>query len=167
MTVFLIVGGVGLALVAAALIFGDVVDGIFDVDLLGGDLFSLAALAAFIGSFGFAGATSLAFVDITWVAVVVGFVVGSLAAWGALSVTRWLKRGEGRAMRPGSLIGAEGRVLTDIPADGFGEVRLYSGGSSFKRAARSPAPLSAGTKVWVSEVPSATSVEVQPTHPTL
>ncbi|WP_269451798.1 hypothetical protein [Tessaracoccus coleopterorum] len=35
MTAFLIIGGVGVALVLLALLVGDVLDGIFDVDVLG------------------------------------------------------------------------------------------------------------------------------------
>ncbi|WP_077686290.1 hypothetical protein [Tessaracoccus aquimaris] len=82
MTAFLIIGGVGVALVLLALIIGDVLDGLFHLDVLGGDLFSFSSLAAFVGAFGFGGALGLALIDSTLVAVIVGVVIGAIAAWG-------------------------------------------------------------------------------------
>lgn len=160
MTVFLVVGVVGLVVVGASLLFGEVLDGLFDLDFLGGDLFSVASIAAFLGAFGFGGLISLGIVDILWLAVVVGLVAGVLAAWGATSLTRWLKRGESaNTFRSDSLVGATARVITDIPAGGYGEVRI---GGSRKRSARAEQALPAGTEVWISAVLSPTAVEVTP-----
>ena len=53
MTLFLIIGAVGLALVVVALLIGDVLDGALHLDVLDSDLFSISSLAAFVGAFGF------------------------------------------------------------------------------------------------------------------
>ncbi|HSN42888.1 MAG TPA: hypothetical protein VLR88_02385, partial [Propionibacteriaceae bacterium] len=65
MTTFLIIGGVGIVLVALTLILGDVADGVLGLDALDNDLFSISSLAAFIGAFGFGGALSLALIPNT------------------------------------------------------------------------------------------------------
>lgn len=165
MVLFVTIGVIGLVIVLLSILLGDVIDGIFDLDMMGGDLFSVAGLAAFLGAFGFGGVISLAVVDATWVAVVVGIVAGILAAWGATSLTRWLKRSESSStFRSHAMVGATARVITDIPAGGFGEVRIQGAGQSRKRAARSTVPIQAGTEVWVSGIVSPTAVEVTPTH---
>ena len=158
---FLVMGIVGIVVVLAALLLGDVIDGIFDIDFLGGDLFSIAGLAAFIGAFGFGGYISLALINLVWLATVVGLVAGGLAAWGATSLTRWLKRSENAAsFRTESVLGASGKVITDIPVDGFGEVRIHGYSGTHKWAARSSRPLAAGVEVWVSGIVSPTALEV-------
>ena len=163
MTFFVAIGVIGLVVVLLSILLGDVIDGVFDLDMLGGDLFSVAGIAAFLGAFGFGGVISLALVNVTWIAVVVGIVAGILAAWGATALTRWLKRSESHAnFRSDALIGANARVITAIPAGGFGEVRVLGAGQSRKRAARSDIPVPAGTEVWISGIVSPTAVEVTP-----
>lgn len=165
MGLFLAIGAVGLVILLLSILLGDVIDGVFDLDMLGGDLFSVAGLAAFLGSFGFGGVISLSIVDVTWIAVVVGVVAGILAAWGATALTRWLKRSENHStFKSTSLVGATARVITDIPAGGFGEVRIIGSGQTRKRAARSDVPIMAGTEVWVSAIVSPTAVEVTPSR---
>lgn len=165
MAIFVTIGVVGLVIVVLSILLGDVIDGLFELDMLGGDLFSVAGLAAFLGAFGFGGVISLALVDVTWIAVVVGVLAGLLASWGATSLTRWLKRGESNStFRSDSMVGASARVITDIPADGYGEVRILGSGQSRKRAARSTGAIEAGTEVWVSAIVSPTAVEVTPSH---
>ena len=165
MALFVTIGVVGLLIVLLSIVLGDVIDGIFDLDMLGGDLFSIAGLAAFMGAFGFGGVISLALIDVTWIAVVVGLVAGVLAAWGATSFTRWLKRSEATStFKSHTMVGSTARVITDIPAGGFGEVRIFGSGQSRKRAARSATPILAGTEVWISGIVSPTAVEVTPTH---
>lgn len=165
MTLFVVIGVIGIVVVLASILLGDVVDGLFDLDMLGGDLFSLAGVAAFLGAFGFGGVISLALLNVTWIAVVVGFVAGILASWGAASFTRWLKRSEAHStFKSRSMVGSTARVITDIPAGGFGEVRVLGSGQSRKRAARSDLPISAGTEVWISAIVSPTAVEVTPSR---
>jgi membrane protein implicated in regulation of membrane protease activity len=64
------------------------------------------------------------------------------------------------------LVGAIGVVVTPVPEGGYGEVRLAVAGSQLKFNARSEQPLARGTQVFVIEVPSPTSVLVEP-HPTV
>lgn len=168
MTAFLIIGGVGVALVLLALIIGDVLDGLFHLDVLGGDLFSFSSLAAFVGAFGFGGALGLALIDSTLVAVIVGVVIGAIAAWGAVSLTKALKSGENEAsFRSDSMIGHAGLVITAIPEGGYGEIRISAGGHVRKLSAKSALPVDAGQEVWVSSILSPTAVEVTPTTPEL
>lgn len=165
MTLFVVIGVIGIIVVLLSILLGDVVDGLVDLDSLGGDLFSLAGIAAFLGAFGFGGVISLAVVDVTWIAVIVGLAAGILAALGAASFTSWLKRSEAHStFRSTSMVGSTARVITDIPAGGFGEVRVLGSGQSRKRAARSDVPILAGTEVWISAIVSPTAVEVTPSH---
>lgn len=165
MTFFVVVGVIGLVVVLLSILLGDIVDGLLDLDFLGGDLFSLASIAAFLGAFGFGGVISLAILDVTWIAAVVGVVAGVLAAWGAASFTGWLKRSETQStFRSTSMVGSTARVITDIPAGGFGEVRVLGSGQSRKRAARSDIPIPSGTEVWISAIVSPTAVEVTPSR---
>lgn len=167
MTAFLIIGAIGIALVLLSLLVGDVLDGLFDLDVLGGDLFSVSSISAFVGAFGFGGALGLALIDNTVVAVLVGLAVGGLAAWGALRLTRSLKRGEDAAsFRSEALIGHSARVITPIPEGGYGEISLNVGGHVRKMAAKSGLPVASGDEVWVSAILSPTAVEVIPTTST-
>lgn len=163
-TVFLVLGGIGLAVVLFSLLVGDVLEGVFEVDFLDNDLFSAASLGAFVGALGFGGAITLSLVDVTWVAIVAGVMFGCLAAWGAASLTRWLKGREVAAHSTSSLVGVAGRVITPIAHGSYGEVRLTSGGYHHKVAARAELDIPAGTEVWVSQVLSPTAVQVELTH---
>lgn len=168
MTPFLIIGGVGVVLVLLALVIGDLLDGLLHLDVLGGDLFSISSLAAFVGAFGFGGAIGLALIDNMLVAVIVGLVVGALAAWGAISLTRTLKSGEDAAsFRSDSMIGHSGQVITAIPEGGYGEIRISVGGHVRKLSAKANEPVLPGQEVWVSAILSPTAVEVTPTTPEL
>src|SRR6266508_1962707 len=61
------------------------------------------------------------------------------------------------------LVGTLGVVVTPIPVDGYGEVRVRLGGQPVKLYARSERPLPLGTRVFVIEAPSSTSVLVEET----
>ena len=58
--------------------------------------------------------------------------------------------------------GAEALVITAIPENGYGQIRLRYGGHTHTLNAKGPVELDAGTRVWISGVLSATSVEVRP-----
>jgi hypothetical protein len=53
-----------------------------------------------------------------------------------------------------------GTVVSSIPDNGFGQVRLPVAGSSVQLSARADEPLDAGTSVYVCEVLSGTAVVV-------
>ncbi|MDO4784251.1 MAG: hypothetical protein Q3997_04100 [Propionibacteriaceae bacterium] len=169
MTTFLVIGGLGIALLLVSLVLGDVL-GDLDVDmpLLDSDLFSTASLAGFLGALGFAGAATLHLTEIMVLAIAVGIVAGLGFAWGAIKLSHFLKRGElSDAYTTHSLIGADALVITDIPAGGFGEIRLSVRGHVTKLNARALEDLPTGTEVWISGVVSPTAVEVSPTMPEL
>lgn len=162
MSVFLVIGSVGVLFLLASLVLGDFFDGVFDG--IGGDMFSGAALGGFLGVFGFVGALVLAISpDSLVVAIlsglVAGFAVGAAVGW----VTMKLKSTGGEHnVTAGGLLGLTGSVVSDIPADGYGQVSVVSNGHITKLNARSSTPMSAGTPVKVTAVLSATAVEVAP-----
>lgn len=158
MTVFLILGIAGVVVLLVSLLLGDLLGTALHFDGLDSEIFSTSAAAAFLGAFGFGGVAAHEFTTSMWIASLVGVVCGVGAAWGAVALTRWLKRSEtGAVLRSDSLVGAEARVITDIPVGGFGEIRI----GTLKRAARSEIPIPAGTPVWVSGIVSPTAVEVR------
>ena len=91
--------------------------------------------------------------------LVAGLAVGAAVGW----VTMRLKAGGGEGnVRSTGLLGLTGTVISDIPAEGYGEVSVVANGHITKLNARSTTPLRAGTPVEVSTVLSATAVEVKP-----
>ncbi|HVM19251.1 MAG TPA: NfeD family protein [Egibacteraceae bacterium] len=164
MTVFVIIGAVGLALVVVSLIFGDVLDGVLDFahfDVTDGWL-STPVLGAFLAAFGFAGALLLRGLQVS----LLGATAGGVAAGVLLS---GLTLGMVRALmnmptdptpRTADLVGAIGTVVTRIPGDGLGEITVSAAGQRVKLAARSDKPIAYGTTVVVVEVTSPTSVIV-------
>lgn len=163
MTLFLIIGGIGVLLALVALVIGDVLDGALHLDALDSDLFSISSVSAFVGAFGFGGALGLALIDNTVIAVLVGLLIGVTAAYGAVRLTRALRHDDGRAsFRTESLIGHPARVITAIPPAGFGEVTLSTGGHVRKFSACSGQAIPSGSEVWVSGIVSPTAVEVKP-----
>ncbi|GAB3148662.1 hypothetical protein GCM10027290_33710 [Micromonospora sonneratiae] len=164
--VFLIIGGVGLAVLTIALLGAELFSfGHPDVD---GPV-SLEAVAGFVGALGFGGAIASELLDASTpglIAVAAG--IGVLAA----VPTGWLAVRFARAARNmrtdetptrHHLVGAIGVVVTPIPAVGYGEVRVRVGGQPVKLNARSGEPVPTGTQVFVIEALSDTSVLVEKT----
>jgi len=165
--VFLLIGGLGVVILAVSLFLGDVLHtGHPDAD----GPFSVPAVAGFVGAFGFGGAIAAELVGGTGAAVAVGSLVGLLAAF----PTAWLAVRLSRAanqMRTDAtptradLVGRLGVVVTPIPTEGYGEVRVLLGGQPVKLNARSDEPVPLGAKVFVVEATSDTSVIVEQTSP--
>lgn len=164
MTVFLVIGGVGIAMLLLSLLVGDHLHGVFDA-LGGGDWFTGASLAGFLGAFGFGGALVLGVTGQLTLAViggvVLGVMLGAATAWGIMQLG---KTQEGAAPQTSSMLDRVGTVISDIPDDGYGEIRLTQGGHMVKVNARAAQPIKAGTQVTVTDVLSATSVKVVPTY---
>ncbi len=59
------------------------------------------------------------------------------------------------------MIGHSAFVITPIPADGFGEIRLTAAGH-VRQAPRCDTAVPAGAEVWVSAIVSPTAVQVEP-----
>ena len=131
----------------------------------GADL-SLPVISGFLGAFGFAGAAaaSLAGGHGTG-ALLIATVVGLLAALptaflaGKL-VNAAINMATDGTLSSNDLLGTTGVIITPVPVGGYGEVRLAVAGQQIKFNARAAEPLALGTRVFVIEVPSPTSVLV-------
>jgi membrane protein implicated in regulation of membrane protease activity len=161
---FVVIGGVGIAVLALSLLAGDLLHlGHADVD----GPFSLAAVAAFIGGFGFGGATAAALLPgpgPLWAALAAGTVAAVPLAWVASRLVRAaVTMPTDATPTRGDVIGALGVVVTPIPGEGYGEVRLRLAGQPVKFNAKADRPLPAGARVFVVDAPSATSVVVEET----
>ncbi len=169
MTVFLVLGIVGVVLLLASLLLGDLFEGLLssleaiELDLDAGGLFSLPVLAAFLAAFGFGGALAMAAFDESPVAGLVGGALGGLLiGWIAWRLTRALLRMATDATPTShDLLGTQGKVITPLREHGLGEVLVRLGGQPVKLSARSDQDLALGESVVVVEVVSPTSVLVE------
>jgi membrane protein implicated in regulation of membrane protease activity len=162
---FLIIGGLGVLLLAVSLLLGD----LFHVDVDhpdAGGVFSLPAIAGFIGAFGFGAAivSALGVPGGATVAVLGGVVAALPTAWFATRLARMAMnmRTDGTPTQR-DMIGTTGVVVTPITVNGFGEVRISLGGQPVKLTARADRPIALGTRVLVVEATSSTSVIVEET----
>ncbi|MGW5863042.1 hypothetical protein ACWFRJ_12815 [Streptomyces sp. NPDC055239] len=168
MTVFLGLGIAGIALLVFSLVFGGVLEGLFDgigfLDGLFEGLLSLPVIAGFVSMLGFGGAIVLGTTGLgAGGATAVGAVVGVAAALLTWKFSRALMRDQTAATPRGDdLVGTAGAVVTAIPVDGYGEVLLQLGGQPVKFSARSAAAVTRGTEIWVESALSPTSVAVRP-----
>jgi membrane protein implicated in regulation of membrane protease activity len=130
---------------------------------------TLPAVAAFLGTFGFVGAIAAVLSGTTGtsaavVATLCGVVAGLPAAWLANRLMdAAMRMNTDATLSSSDLVGATGVVIRSVPAGGYGEVRLSIAGQPMKFNARADQPLARGTSVFVIEVPSPTSVLVEPT----
>ncbi len=161
MTVFLVVGAVGVVLLLVALVVGDVLDGALEG--LSAGFFSTEALAGFLGALGFGGAIALETTGSTSLAVVIGLVLGVLLGALAARASRFLHGdGKGDTVRTADMVEKIGSVVSAIPEGGFGVVSISVGGHLTRLNARSSAAVPAGTQVSVTQVISPTAVQVEP-----
>lgn len=162
---FLIVGGVGLAIVLLSLIVGDFLHFLnFDAD----GPFSLPAICAFISGGGFGGAIAASVINgrlsttpTVLISGAAGLVLAIPLSWATIRLARGLMTMNTDKTPEGSdLLGSLGTVVTSIPATGYGEVRIGVHGQSMKFNARSEIALPVGTPIYVVSTPTPTSVEV-------
>lgn len=158
---FLVIGIIGLAVLVVSLVAGDLFGGAFDA--LAGDAFSSAVIGAFVAATGFGGAAAEALGAPAPVAILVGLAAGALFGWFAYWLTRLISGG-GSDGTPSidDALGRDGRVVSDIPSDGFGVVQILVGGHTLRLNARAEQPLEPGTNVYVTNVLSPTAVTVAP-----
>lgn len=161
MTTFLVIGLAGLVLLGISLLLGDLFDGVLDA--LAGDVFSSAVIGGFVAALGFGAAIAQSAGAPLLLAIPVGVVAGLAFGWFAAWLTR-LVRGGGSDDVPAAedVVGHDAEVLTDIPADGFGVVRVQLGGHVLRYNARADSPVAVGTPVHVTHVLSPTAVSVAP-----
>lgn len=168
MTVFLVLGIAGIALLVLSLVFDGVLEGLFDgmgaLDGLFDGLLSLPVVAGFLSMLGFGGAIVLGTTGLgAGGATAAGAAVGVGAGWLTWKFSRALMRDQTAAVPRGDdLVGSAGSVVTAIPVDGYGEVLLHLAGQPVKFAARSAVAVTRGTEIWVAHALSPTSVEVRP-----
>lgn len=160
-TTFLVIGLIGLVLLGLSLVLGDVLDGAFD--FLAGDIFSSAVLGAFISATGFGGAAAQGFGAPTMVALPIGLAAGAAFGSFAFWLTRLIRDGGSDATpTTDDSVGREGRVVTAIPAGGFGVVNILVGGHTMRLNAKAEQPIEPGTPVHVTSVLSPSAVTVAP-----
>ena len=162
----LAVGGVGLVVLLLAFVLGDA-----DVGDADGP-FSVPAIAAFVGGIGFGGAAVTALLPdlpravTVLIALVGGLVVALPLAAGAVRLSAALRDMPTEpTLTRDRLLGAQGVVVSGVPAGGLGEVRLSVAGQQLKYHARSDVALPTGTPVYVVDTPTETSVQVVSTAP--
>lgn len=156
---FLVIGGLGL------LVLG--------LGLLGVELFDfegfvpLEAVAGGMAMFGFAAAIASSAMDARAAPALLGSVgIGVAAAipagWLGLRLSRIAERmhTDATPVRD-DLVGALGVVVTPIPQQGYGQVRVTLGGQPVKLNATAGAPIPLGVEVFVISAPSETSVFVE------
>jgi membrane protein implicated in regulation of membrane protease activity len=160
-TVFLVVGALGVVLLLVALVLGDVLDGALEG--LSSGLFSTEALAGFLGALGFGGAIALEVTGSTPLAVVIGLVLGVVIGALAAKASAFLHgSGETDTVRTADMVEKIGSVVSAIPESGFGVVSISVGGHITRLNARSSVAVPAGTQVSVTQVISPTAVQVEP-----
>lgn len=161
MTVYLVLGVVGLVVIAVSLIVGDFFESALDG--LGADWFSTEVVGGFVSALGFGGAIAISMGAPGPVAVLVGLIVGTAFGFAAAWLTR-LVRGGGTDEVPAAsdVIGREGVVITGLPADGYGTVEIRLGGHTLRYNARAELELDPGSRVHVTAVLSPTAVSVAP-----
>ena len=162
MTAFIVVAVLGVILLLVSLVLDDILAGVLEgVDFTGGYL-STSAIAAFMATFGLAGALWMGRSDSVGQSVLVGAVAGLAVGGVAGFVTRsMINAPTDQTPTPADTVGVNGVVVTAIPADGFGEVNIRIAGAPLKLNARADRPLPIGTEVVVSASLSATSVRVE------
>lgn len=159
MTPYLVIGGLGVALLLVSLVVGEVFEGVFDA--IGSDLISGASLAAFLGALGFVGALVLDATGSHGWATGAGLLAGAVVGAGAGFLSSALNRGGGDStVRSSSLAGRDATVVSAVPDDGYGEISVVVAGHITKLNARAEGALPAGTPVTITAVLSATSVQV-------
>ena len=166
MTVFLVLGFVGLGLVALSLLVGDHLEAVFGgaLNALEGDVFSTAVIGGFLSAFGFGAAAAdgagLPVIPVLAIGGVSGFVVGWFAWW----LTRLIKDGPSDGtVSLSDTVGQVGRVLTAIPGgQSYGVVRITVGGHVLQCNATSLLAIEGGAEVTITGVLSPTAVTVAP-----
>ncbi|TQK68479.1 hypothetical protein [Nocardioides sp. SLBN-35] len=159
MTVFLVLGLAGLVLLALSLVVGDLLDGAFNA--LEADWISSAVIGGFVSAFGFGGAASDGAGLPVAASLAIGGGCGLVVGWFAWWLTRLLKDSPSDGtVSIGDSVGLVAKVVTDIPGDGYGVVRVVVGGHPMRLNASAHRPIEAGAEVNVTGVLSPTAVSV-------
>lgn len=160
MTIFLVVGLVGLVVIAVSLV-SDLHS--VGLDAVGADWFSTEVVGGFISALGFGGAIAVQAGAPDWLAVLVGIVAGTAFGAGAAWLTGLVRRGSTDGMPEAvDAVGREGRIVSAVPDEGYGAVEVWVGGHTVRFNARADFSIEAGTRIHVTSVLSPTAVTVSP-----
>ena len=166
MTVFLVLGFVGLALVVLSLVVGDHLEAAFGgaLNALEGDVFSTAVIGGVVSAFGFGAAAADGGGLPTLPALLIGSVSGIVVGWFAWWLTKLVKDGPSDGtVSIGDTVGQVGKVLTAIPGgQSYGVVRVSVGGHVLQCNASALLAIEAGAEVSITGVLSPTAVTVAP-----
>ena len=159
---FLIIGGVGLALLLISLIFGEVLE-VFDIDI-GGGFLSGPVIGSFLAAFGFGGSLAMYGADLgipggALAGLASGGIVGGIAGVATRSL---MSMPTDESVRTSDLVGLTAMVVTPIPEGGFGEVNVSHLGQTLKYNARARQSIDVGTPVKVTAVLSSSALMVAP-----
>lgn len=171
MAAFIVIGAIGLVLLLASLLLGEVFDGLlgaFEIDTGGGGIFSGPVLGAFLASFGFGAALIMFATGVGATAgalggLASGFVLGGLSL---LMMRSLVNMPTDETVTTRGIEGSPAIVITPIPGEGYGEVTVRHHGEQRKYNARAGEPIPAGAQVWVTAVLSTSAVLVATTPPT-
>ena len=160
--VFLVIGGLGVLLLLFSLLGGELFD-------LGDGPVGVEAASGFLAAFGFAGAIAASTLDArTPLPLLASAGIGLAAAVPAAWLAGRIARAAGNMPTDATptdadLVGTLGVVVTPIPAQGYGEVRVTLGGQPVKVYAKADSPIPLGAGIMVISAVSSTSVVVEET----
>jgi membrane protein implicated in regulation of membrane protease activity len=177
-TTFLVIGAIGIFLLIASLFSGAHVGHLhLPIHLHththtghSDTAISLPSIAGFIGAFGFGGAIAaqLSHTRSAVLPLLIGLVAAVPTAWLAARLTRAaMEMHTDATPTRADVIGSLGVVIREIPAEGYGEVRVGFAGTLMKFHAKATTALPAGARILVIEAPSSTSVIVEAIAPPL
>lgn len=165
----LVLGCAGALVLAGSLLLGEIAHA--DADAEGP--FSIPALTAFVGAFGFVGAIGHTVAGggtgpgALLAAGLAGMAGAIPTAWLAVRLSRMLARMPTDAtLTASALVASTGVVVTPIGSGAFGEVQVNVGGQPLKLYAKADRALPLGTAVFVVEALTESSVIVVEAHTT-
>lgn len=161
MTLFIVIGVLGLVILTASLLLGEVLEGIFDAVDVG---LPTPVIGAFLAAFGFGASLILYSTSVgAGLAGLGGLGSGLLVGGAAFALSRALiDMPTDESVRTVDLVGLAATVVTRIPENGLGEVSLSVHGQLQKLSARSSAAVVSGARVKIVAVTSPSSVVVEP-----
>lgn len=145
------------------LILGFIADGIFEAFEFGDGPLSITTLGAFGSMLGFIGFAVTSWGGSNELALLIGSIVGILAAVGAWGLSHFFKKASSSSsISTASIAGEEATVTLRIPGgDNPGEIAYYRGGMRHSYTAYSKKKIASGETVRITTIRGETSVNVE------
>ncbi|MDR2348083.1 MAG: hypothetical protein LBD90_05625 [Bifidobacteriaceae bacterium] len=163
MTIFVVVGVVGLALTLLS-VFVDGIGDSLDFGGAGSGIFSGASIGGLISGIGFGGMLALTFTDRNWVVAVVSGATGVAVAAVAAGWYSWLKgvQGDEKDLAISGIVGSSGTVRGVSREDPTtGTVAVTYLGAARTMQFTSPEPLKSGASVRITALLDPETVRVE------